>query len=260
MDHGCKHPAFPQPENLAATLWRYMDLRKFEWLVKHARLFMPSADWLRDSLEGTRPEGDLAWWRREAENASSNDQRRIIEHNCELISRFTNAFRRHYYVSCWHMGSVENEDMWCSYTSQPESVAISTTYAALKEVLPHNVQIGMVRYIDYSKEPIPSMNMLEYIMHKNTSYSFEREVRAVALPPPVNELDSGHFNENLFKSEAINGFRVYAPDVDIRRLIHGVALHPKAPAAFASAIIELCARNRLPRPKPSIFSKRHGAE
>ena len=40
--------------------------------------------------------------------------------------------------------------------------------------------MGVVRYIDYATGRPPSMNMIEYIMHKDTYYSFEQEVRAVA--------------------------------------------------------------------------------
>jgi hypothetical protein len=38
-----------------------MDAGKFEWLVEHGRLFMPTAEQLGDPLEGTAPDGELRW-------------------------------------------------------------------------------------------------------------------------------------------------------------------------------------------------------
>jgi hypothetical protein len=75
------HPAFPQPDDPSAVIWRYMDASKFEWLVDCARLFMPNADRLGDPLEGSTPPGELEWWRREAANAETEETRRIIEYN-----------------------------------------------------------------------------------------------------------------------------------------------------------------------------------
>src|SRR5712691_1593487 len=182
------HPAFPQPEDPITTLWRYMNADRFEWLVTNRRLFMSKPDQLRDLLEGTTPKGELEWWRREAANAGTEEHRRTIEHNREFLSRMAKGFRNHYYVSCWHMNQHENHAMWRCYTTQPEAVSIRTTYVALRECLPNYVGMGMVRYIDYTNERLPTMNMFEYIMHKDIYYHFEREVRAVAFPPVVEEL------------------------------------------------------------------------
>jgi hypothetical protein len=149
------------------------------------------------------------------------------------------------------MNEYENHAMWACYTRQSEAVAIRTTYAALRASLPHYVEMGMVRYIDYANERLPTMNMFEYIMHKDSYYSFEREVRAVALPPAVDELGGAHFSENHFESESMPGFLVYAPTVDLAQLIHGVVLHPDASQAFEAKVTDLCAENGLPLPEAS---------
>lgn len=223
------HPAFPKPADPSVTLWRYMDAVKFDWLVAHERLFMPSADRLGDPFEGTTPRGELAWWQREAANADTEEKRRIIEYNRDFLSRMAQKLRNHYYVGCWHMNQHENSAMWGCYTTNPESVGIRTTYTALRAALPAYVEIGIVRYIDYATARLPSMNMFEYIMHKDSYYAFEQEVRAVAVPPAVKELGLEDFQDNQFELEAIKGFIVYAPPIDIRKLIHGIVLHPDAP-------------------------------
>lgn len=244
MDNEYKHPSFPQPEDISAIIWRYMDDKKFKWLLDCGRLFMPSVDRFDDEQEGTRPKGDNQWWAKEASKASSDVQRRIIEHNHKLLSNFVNKFRPNYYVSCWHMSPSENRKMWCQYVKGPESVAIWTTYAALREALPNYVEIGTVRYIDYLTERVPRMNTFEYIMHKRVCFSWEREVRAVAFLPTLREPGT----ENLFESKCTKGFRVYAPKINIGELIQGIVLHPEASAVFESEIKELCAKNGLPCP------------
>ena len=48
-----QHPSFPQPSNLNISLWRYMDIEKFKWLIQEKRLYMPTTEKLGDCLEGS---------------------------------------------------------------------------------------------------------------------------------------------------------------------------------------------------------------
>lgn len=257
MSENYQHPAFPQPSHPEVNVWRYLDIEKFDWLVNCRRLFMPAAHFLGDPLEGTKPAGDLKWWRSLAENASSPEQRLVIEENQQLLSSFAKAFRGNYYVSCWHMNEIESEEMWHCYTKTSNAVAVRTTYRELRASMPSYVEIGMVRYIDYAIERLPTLNMFEYITHKNVSYAFEREVRAVALPPATEGLGSEHFQSNCFESETKKGFLVFAQEIDIGRLIHSVVLHPDASPEFEAKIIEVCAQSGLPEPTTSAFGS-HG--
>jgi len=258
MSDEYQHPAFPPPPHPDVVLWRYLDFEKFEWLVSCRRLFMPSAQFLGDPLEGTSPIGHLEWWRSLAEGAASEEQRRIIEQNEEKISTFAKAFRPHYYVSCWHMNAVESAKMWRCYTKTPEAVAVATTYRTLRASLPAYVEIGMVRYIDYSSERLPSLNLFEYVTHKNINFCFEREVRAVALPPAIEGLGAAHFQASHFESETQKGFQIFAPEVDVGNIIHRVVLHPESSPEFAEKISSTCKGAELPSPSPSEFSKQRG--
>ena len=73
----------------------------------------------------------------------------IIEANRAKLSAFAKGFKGHYYVSCWHINQHENDAMWKAYTCSSRSVAIRTTFAALRTCLPSYVDIGIVRYLDY---------------------------------------------------------------------------------------------------------------
>ena len=61
-------------------------------LLDCQRLLMPRADRLGDPLEGTTPAGDLKWWQRNATNANSDEQRRVIEHNRKILSHMAEQF------------------------------------------------------------------------------------------------------------------------------------------------------------------------
>jgi hypothetical protein len=225
-----------------------MDFDKFEWIVKNSRLFIPRADQLGDPFEGTTPRGELQWWQRQAENADSDEQRRIIEHNRSLISHMAKQFREHYYVSCWHLNEFENYAMWQCYTKSTNAVAVKTNYAALRDCLPSYVEMGLVRYIDYATGRLPSMNLFEYIMHKDIYYSYENEVRAVAASFIAYEEWQRHFNENHFELEKSPGVLVYAPPIDLTKLLMAVILHPQMPPDVEAKVAALCIKNGLSQP------------
>lgn len=233
-----------------------MDFDKSYWLVTSRRLFMPAAHFLGDPLEGTVPAGTPDWWREQAAAATSEEQRAVILRNQELLSAFAVAFRPHYCVSCWHMNAVENKKMWQCYVTGHEAVAVRTSYRALRACLPEYVNIGMVRYIDYSNERLSTLNMFEYITHKHICYCFEHEVRAVALEPATDELGKAHFPQQHFESETREGFLVFAPELDLKGLIHGVVLHPDSSGEFAERIRASCSSAGPPEPLLSSFSNK----
>lgn len=209
---------------------------------------MPNAARLGDPLEGMQPAGDKDWWHRLAASAKSEDEKRTIEHNHQLVTQFAAAFRTRYYVSCWHMNTDINADMWKRYANDPESVAVRSSFTRLRVELPPYVGIGMVRYIDFAKDRLPSLNMFEYITHKNLCFEHEHELRAVAMHPVVAGFDQQHFRTHYFESEKDASFRVYAPRVNLEKLMDVVVVHRDAPAHFAEAMSELCALARLPAP------------
>ncbi|ESQ91676.1 hypothetical protein ABENE_10090 [Asticcacaulis benevestitus DSM 16100 = ATCC BAA-896] len=233
-----------------------MDAEKFRWLLEHERLFMPTADTLGDPLEGSTPPGEIDWWQREAENATSEEARATVAHNRAFFAHFSEKLRSHYYVSCWHMNAHENYSMWQCYTKVNEAVAIKTTYAALREVLPSLALMGIIRYIDYASDRLPYGNMFEHIMHKDAYYRYEAEARAIVVPPPTTELGLNEFLVDHFRRTEEESFRVYAPRIDICKLIQGIVLHPKVPDAFAAEVRDICSTKGLPEPELSRGTKK----
>ena len=210
---------------------------------------MPNAANLGDPLEGMQPKGDANWWQSLSANAKSEKEKRTIEHNRQLISRFAAAFRTRYYVSCWHINETINFKMWCRYAPTTESIAIRTSVAKLRDELPAYVDIGMVKYIDYSVDRLPTLNMLEYITHKNKKYEHEQELRAVAMHPIIDGFNQQHFRTHHFEKDDDSSFRVFAPPINVAKLIEEVFIHSAASQSFQEQVKALCKTNSLAPPK-----------
>lgn len=247
-----QHPAFPQPDDLNSVIWRYMDVDKFESLVSGRCLYMARADLLGDDHEGTTPSAELAHWRMLAEQAKDEHQRRTIEHNSAELSEYAEVFRKSYYVSCWYMAYDENVAMWDRYVKTPDSVAIKTSYSILRGQLQRMiVELGVVRYIDYESQPLPSLNLLQRITHKRHFFADEREVRAVVCAMAPDEIRRVYIDPFL----TTDG-RGFTPPVNTKRLIEGIVLHPKASPAFRTRVSALCVLNGLPEPELSHLARK----
>lgn len=245
------HPSFPQPEDQSQIIWRYMDSDKFEWLLEHGRLFMPTADNLGDPREGSTPPGEIDWWAEEYRRAVTEEQRSIVAHNRRFFAHFAKGFRQRYYISCWHMNTHENYSMWRCYTKTKRAVAIRTTYSTLNMILPRAALLGVVRYIDYSTDRLPWGNLFEYIMHKDMTFQYEAEARAVVTAPFTDELGLQEFLQDHYVLTANPSFRFYAPTINVATLIQGIVLHPEASKTYAAKVRKLCGAKGLPVPIPS---------
>jgi hypothetical protein len=227
-----------------------MDITKFADLVTRRRLYMARADLLGDEHEGTTPAAELEYWRLLAENAETEEQRRIIQGNRDQLSEYAQEFRKTYYVSCWHMAPDENIAMWERYVRSNDAVAIRSTFFTLRALLDRTViEMGVVRYIDYDAYRLPSFNLMQLIMHKRHFFRDEREVRAVVWTTAPEHIRREHVDPFLTADGA--GFLAL---IDPKALIQSVVLHPKATTETATRASELCSKHALPQPVPSRIS------
>ena len=247
-----QHPAFPQPDDPHAVIWRYMDLAKFTDLVSRRHLYMARADRLGDEHEGTTPTAELEYWRLLAEQAGTEEERRNIQGQREQLSEFARDFRPTYYVSCWHMAPDENIAMWDRYVQSKDAVAIRSTFSTLRSQLdPTVIEVGVVRYLDYSTHRLPSLNIMQLIMHKRHFYLDEREVRAVLWSAAPDFIRRDHVDPFLTADRA-----AFLAPINPQTLIHGIVLHPKATGEATAHLSELCAAHSLPKPTASRISSK----
>jgi hypothetical protein len=220
----------PEPD---AALWRYMNLEKFEWLIRNSALFLCRSDRFDDQFEGALTKWSLmeaSFFETLVSLDSPNGQHAHQEHWRVLLRQST-------FVNCWFMNDYESDAMWRLYGGSADSVAVCTKAAnLLKYFLPgRGYYVGKVFYIDYEKDGVPPFTTrIEPFFYKRHEYSHEKEVRIVAQEhgfrnSPVEQLEPGIM---LF--------------VDLHSLIESIVVAPRASKEFVKTIQELLKEVDIP--------------
>ena len=182
--------------NMDKTIWRYMDLSKFERLLEdNGNLYFTRSDKFEDSLEGKYSEITL----KKSEEKYSKLHGEIFVENWKKLkfskSDYINAVRRNSLVSCWHINEHENIDMWNTYAKEKEAIVIKTSINKLYESLNisknmnFNIDIGEVVYIDFHNTSLEYKNhIIEPLFFKDKRYSFEKELRVIVWKRPENNI------------------------------------------------------------------------
>jgi hypothetical protein len=165
------YPDQLEPENQDATIWRFINMRKFRDLMETAELYFCRADLFPDEREGLPPEEYLATFG--LHPLDVNDRRELLNHIGSDAQ-----FREGFYVNCWYLFRDETLQMWKEYGD--EGVAITSQYRLLKSALNamnDRAYIGLVRY--GAQHLIGKRaNLFRYITTKRIKYAHEHEVRA----------------------------------------------------------------------------------
>ncbi len=173
------HECFPQPDNRAARVWRYLSLPKFISLLKHRHLYLSRLDLLKDPHEGAIPK-PLIDARREFFGSQGRP-------DVEAMMRNTNVRARSAcYVNSWTQMDAESEALWRQYCQNEEGVAIQSSYERLIDVVAgdDDLYLGQVRYIDYQSESWETggtINIFSPVMHKRRAFAHEAEIRLVKV-------------------------------------------------------------------------------
>lgn len=234
MSANTEHPAFNQPQSENLKIWRYMDFTKFVSLISSGKLYLTRADIFEDSFEGSTPKKNYET-RLEAFCKISNISKDHYVH--KNLSDTLEAHKQFAYINCWHLSEYESYAMWKIYSYSNESIAIQTSYDKLKQVLPEDVYLGVVSYIDYKTETIPEKYALyEPFMHKRKSFEYEKEVRVfkMIITDPSNM--KGNHKEGFYVEGQPLGVNI---GIDLNKLIEKIYINPKAPDWFSNLVKEV---------------------
>ncbi|OLS19163.1 MAG: hypothetical protein HeimC2_42480 [Candidatus Heimdallarchaeota archaeon LC_2] len=171
------HPSFTPPKNLNSKIWRYMDFAKFVSLLENQSLYVPRADKLGDSFEGS-----MTHLNKKGEEFFFTLHPELHKYKMQP-SDVRKSVRKSMYISCWHLSEYESMAMWDIYTKSNNGIAIQSDYSSLKECLHNNhytFQIGMVNYINYETDGIRADNLFNPFLCKRRSYEHEKELRAIS--------------------------------------------------------------------------------
>jgi hypothetical protein len=217
-----EHPAFQHPADKNISIWRYMNLSNFVWMLQNESLYFCRCDLLGDPYEGhyTQPvaasEADYVRIMLASPQFSQlSNAEQLARDNFKALLEMPKKVRSEFYVSCWHMNDEESQAMWKLYTSHDESICVRSTYQTLAEALPDACMLGLVKYIDYRRDSFDFGNALNFIVHKRKSFEHEREARSVVWKQKGSNLP--------FKSIGAGGLAV---PVNIGGLIKEIFVSP----------------------------------
>jgi len=233
------HPAFVEPKDHNARLWRYMNFSTFLSILDRRALFFPSIATLS---AGDPYEGEPAFYRIEAARSVGEEELRRLRLQYQVFSHLN-------FFSCWHMNDNESDAMWKIYLRSGEGVAILSTVKRLITCFRNTqdtVYIGAVQYIDHATLQ-PSLENLGYsaYMFKRLAFQHEREVRVGTFRGDVNieYFDDlgwlkvpplGTAVENILQTPGRKGIYV---DIDVPELIHSVVVSPLSQEWFSDLVI-----------------------
>src|SRR5258708_2137823 len=113
-----------------SIIWRYMDLDKFESILKEKGLFFCRSDKFTDPFEGSIPRINSAF-RVTAEKQVAATLKRKITHEDAMnksdnTGKLHQKFRRAFVVNCWHINQGESDAMWKLYSETKKGIAIQS--------------------------------------------------------------------------------------------------------------------------------------
>lgn len=283
-----------EPHNLLTPptdqqrIWRYMDFAKFVSLISKRALYFCNLEILAktDPHEGllSHPNYRHRKWNEISDltpeehklvffEEMTGEKRRIqfeSQRNSKeywLRRRFYD--RRSLSVNCWHANTYESAAMWTQYIRGGEGIAVTSTYPRLVDALAQAKQRvfgGMVKYLDWDKDPVDNTFILPF--SKRASFVYENELRLVYWDLEVNDkinelcgILSQHMIDHLYRriSGKINWDLIesdvdkvqYAPGVyisaDLNKLIDEIYVSPTSPDWFLEVVSEVCERFSLDR-------------
>jgi len=144
------HPNLQPPSDPDTKIWRYLSFAKFCTLLRTRQLYFTSTASFDDRWEGSHG----LWYAAGMELISIFMKVNWSGMSLLEFSRQWNRWIRGWtFASCWHMNAGDSEAMWKLYASDEGAVAIQSTYARLRKVLPSDVGIGRVFYRDFYATP-----------------------------------------------------------------------------------------------------------
>src|SRR5262245_42138646 len=151
----------PEITSRGASIWRYMDLPKFLWLLDKQSLFLSRLDGFDDKFEGSAPLSLI-------KARQARESRVLVVTLRADSSDVIQTHSRNTAENFWHMSEVESSAMWKLYSINNFGVAIRSTIQGLAESLPPfrgedvekqrylanpevlSLEIRLVRYINFS--------------------------------------------------------------------------------------------------------------
>ena len=219
-----EHTATRPPDHEYISIWRYMDFTKYVHLLGTRALYFARSDRFDDPFEGSYSKHNI-------EIRPKIYAGKIPEDRIKNMSKMYEYSRAWTYISCWHMNDYESAAMWKLYSNSNEAIAIQSTYKKLCDILPKDVLVGRVEYIDYENDWLPEGNVFYPFFHKRKSFEHEKELRAITQDYPVVDGEIKWSNNNTIFGKLVN--------VPLEELIKRVYVAPTANNWFYELVMDV---------------------
>jgi hypothetical protein len=189
------------------TLWRYMELWKFEDLLTTSTIYFARADQFDEPFEGRESLGN-------AERLSKSDEifRSLYKLQTPENWRDSQEAVRHVmFISCWNRNKRECFDMWRRYTKTPNSVVITTSAKALRLFVPDKIMKYGVNYAPL-EFPRTEFTHTSLFFYKPASCRIEREYRMLRVPEEDESIDLAEVCRRV--------------QIKTKKIVHRVITHP----------------------------------
>jgi hypothetical protein len=213
---------------LDLSIWRYMELWKFESLISERCLYFRRSDKLEDDMEGKYAEANRNYTTTMYERFLKTYP---IQDSHEHLVTGNEAFRHAVFINCWHLNRVEDMATWDRFTQTENSVVLRTTvrrlFQATSELNPKTKQMELkvvASKVTYAPQTVPRPEWSYYgpFFYKDTRFMDERELRLIMHPPEKHAIGEEDVAQELLIDPAI--------------LIEQIVIHPRSPLKLKNKI------------------------
>ena len=227
---------------------RYIDITKFISLLHKKALFFTRVDKQEDPFEGTfsKPsyQARLDWLINHYKNKEEEPDRIIIEKILKEYDATVFRLKSLRTLNCWHKNESESALMWKSYSSVHSGIMIKSSFENLKSSLmgaSETVYISGVKYCNYEEYLMYSDNDFIPVIHKQSFYKDENEIRAIHTVPDIDI----NWVHDWAKEESEFGVFI---NTDLNLLINEIVIAPFAPKWYFDLVVSLCEKYNLDKP------------
>jgi hypothetical protein len=223
------HPCFEPPPSESTRIWKYMDFAKFVSMLDQKALFFASSALFEDPYEGLYS------------NATAKLGKNITGYtDAQSLHKVSTFVKETVFLNCWHMSEVESAAMWDLYSEGGAGISIQSNFGKLKECFSKckfSVYIGVVNYIDWNVDTIPTNNTLYPFLCKRKSFTHECEIRA-SVCFVFKDSDGFYFVQErdiTHKFEPFVEGGIYVL-ISLDTLIDRIFVSPKSPKWFVDLV------------------------
>lgn len=222
------------------ALLRYMDLWKFEDMLRTSTLYFRRADKFEgDPLEGTISKEGVHQTSRTDE--AMKKQINLAPQSYAEMAAYRDIAKSVTFVNCWHINNEKCPKMWDAYTTSTDSILVISSVGRLKLSLERPVMMSAVKYVDEAT-PRTEFDERSLFFYKDSAFAFEKEYRLIvdlfALDGMKGSIDPNNpedFSRRL--------------GIDLDTLIYALQPHPDATAETKDKIAALVSEY-LPQMRP----------